>query len=389
MSKKSIIESLLAGYVEGRLSPDEKNQFFKLLADGSNEDFFREILTKNIYVSSELHPGSGRDPDFSGIYSKIIHEIDRRDYEEAESRFARRRLIFRRLLINISGAAAVFALAFFIGRVSVRNPEIKTETSVSMTEIKAPYGSRSEIRLPDGTTVILNAGSFISYSDDFNNSNRNVTLNGEAYFKVERNEFVPFIVNAGPLSITALGTEFNVKAYDDEDSIETTLVEGKVAISHEGSGDETQTIDLDPNQKAIFIRNDDGFILEDVKSKDEVTIEPVQTIMSNILIAPQVNVDQVVAWTQGRLILRGESLDNLCVELERKYNVTIVFRDEKIKKFRFTGVLMDETLEQVLNAIRLTAPIKYHLDGKTVYMISDPNSINGFSKYVKKDNQEN
>ena len=166
-------------------------------------------------------------------------------------------------------------------------------------------------------------------------------------------------------------------------------MEGKVAISREGSGDETQAIDLNPNQKAIFIRNDDGFILEDVKSKDEVTIEPVQTIMSDFLIAPQVNVDQVVAWTQGRLMLRGESLDKLCVELERKYNVKIVFRDDEIKKFRFTGVLLDETLEQVLNAIRLTAPITYHLDGKTVYLSSDLNSMNGFSKYVKKDNLGN
>ncbi len=389
MSKKHIIESLLAGYVEGRLSPDEKNQFFDLLADSANESVFRDLLMKNIYAFSAADSGTGKDPDFSNIYSRITLEIDRRDCEEAKQKSIRKRLVIRSLLINIISAAAVFALAFFIGRLSVPNPEIKTESSVSMTEIKAPYGSRSEVRLPDGTTVILNAGSYISYSDEFNNSNRNVTLKGEAYFRVEKNELVPFIVNAGPLSITALGTEFNVKAYDDEDSIETTLVEGKVAISREGSGDETQAIDLNPNQKAIFIRNDDGFILEDLKGKDEETIEPVQTIMSDFLIAPQVNVDQVVAWTQGRLMLRGESLDKLCVELERKYNVKIVFRDDEIKKFRFTGVLLDETLEQVLNAIRLTAPITYHLDGKTVYLSSDLNSMNGFSKYVKKDNLGN
>jgi len=383
MSKSKIIESLLSGYVEGRLSPEEKNQFFDLLADSTNESVFRELLMKNIYASTGTITGSGRDPDFSDIYSKIIKEIDLRDSEEAELRSIRRKSIYRRIIINISAAAAVFVFAFITGRLSMRNEVAKTEPSVSMYEVKAPYGSRSEIGLPDGTTVILNAGSFLSYSNDYNNSNRNVTLKGEAYFKVARNEYLPFVVNAGPLNITALGTEFNVKAYDDENAIETTLVTGKVEITNEGSINDAQVVGLNPNQKAIFIRNEEGFLLEDIKDSEENTIQPVQTIMSNILIAPQVNVEQVVAWTTGKLILRGESLDRLCVELERKYDVTIIFREEEIKKFRFTGVLLDETLEQVLNVIKLTAPISYSLDGKTVYMSSDPHSLNDFSKYIK------
>ena len=384
MSKKHIIESLLAGYVEGRLSPEEKNQFFDLMADSDNESVFRNLLMKNIYAFSVTDSGKGKDPDFSNIYSRITLEIDRKDCEEDKQKSVRKRMVIRSLLINIISAAAVFALAFFIGRLTARNPEIKSESSVSLSEIKAPYGSRSEIKLPDGTTVILNAGSFLSYSNEYNHSNRNVTLKGEAYFKVEKNELVPFIVNAGPLSITALGTEFNVKAYDDENSIETTLVTGKVAIAREGSVDDSQVIDLNPNQKAIFIRNEKGFVLEDVKGSVKDSIEPVQTLMTNILIAPQVNVDEVVAWTEGKLILKGESLDRLCVELERKYDVSIVFREEEIKKFRFTGVLLDETLEQVLNVIKLTAPINYSLDGKTVYLSSDPESLDDFSKHINR-----
>ncbi len=383
MSKKSIIESLLSAYIECRLSPEERNHFFDLLADSSNEVIFRELLLKNINVSSEFQSKSGKDPDFSAIYCKIMEDIDRNESEETKLRSIRRKSVYRRVFINIITAAAVFAFAFIIGRVSGKNEVDKPEYSAATVEVKAPYGSRSEIRLPDGTIVILNAGSFLNYQNDYNTTNRNVTLKGEAYFKVARNEDIPFIVNAGPLSITALGTEFNIKAYDDENSIETTLVTGKVAITQEGYGDESQAVDLNPNQKAIFIRNEGGFFLEDVKDEGKPTIEPVQTIMSNILIAPQINVDQVVAWTEGKLILKGESLDRLCVDLERKYNVTIIFREEEIKKFRFTGVLLDETLEQVLNVIKLTAPISYSLDGKTVYLSSDKNSIIDFSKYIK------
>ena len=383
MSKSSLIESLLSGYIEGRLSPEEKNQFFDLLADSTNESVFRDLLMKNIYSAPVTFSGTGKDPDFSNIYGRIIQEIDRRDSEETQLRSFRKKSLYRRLAIYISAAAAVFVVAFITGRLSTQNEAAKVDASFSMYEVKAPYGSRSEIRLPDGTTVILNAGSFLSYSNDYNNSNRNVTLKGEAYFKVARNEYIPFIVNAGPLNITALGTEFNVKAYDDEIAIETTLVTGKVEITREGSDNDSQVVDLIPNQKAIFIRNEEGFLLENVKDSDEGRIEPVKTIMSDILIAPKVNVDQVVAWTEGKLILRGENLDRLCVELERKYDVSIVFREEEIKKFRFTGVLLDETLEQVLNVIKLTAPISYSLEGKTVYLSSDPHSLDDFSKYIK------
>ena len=383
MSRKSIIELLLAGYIEDRLSPGEKNHFFELLAADGNEDLFREILTEKIHAMSEPYNESAKAPDFSGIFKKISQEIDIREQKKARLLSVRRRLLARRLVAAVSAAAAVFALAFFIGRLSVQIPETPAEIPLSMSEIKAPLGSRSEIKLPDGTTVILNAGSQLTYGNSFNYSDRNVKMSGEAYFKVERNESLPFIVNAGPLNITALGTEFNVKAYDDDNSIETTLVTGKVAITREGSDDGSGYVDLNPNQKAIFIRQDDGFILEDVEETVKKSIKPVQAIMPEILIAPHVNTDQVLAWTQGRLILKGESLNRLCVQLERKYDVTIVFKKESIKNFRFTGVLLDETLEQVLNVIKLAAPISYSLEGKTVYLDLDSNSLNDFSKYIK------
>ena len=82
--------------------------------------------------------------------------------------------------------------------------------------------------------MILNAGSVVSYRNDYNSTNRNISLAGEAYFKVARNETIPFIVNAGSISIKALGTEFNVKAYTDENIIETTLITGKINITCEG-----------------------------------------------------------------------------------------------------------------------------------------------------------
>lgn len=139
MSRKSIIELLLAGYIEDRLSPGEKNQFFELLAADGNEDLFREILTEKIHAMSEPYNESAKAPDFSGIFKKISQEIDIREQKKARLLSVRRRLLARRLVAAVSAAAAVFALAFFIGRLSVQIPETPAEIPLSMSEIKAPW----------------------------------------------------------------------------------------------------------------------------------------------------------------------------------------------------------------------------------------------------------
>ena len=96
MSKKSIIESLLSGYVEGRLTMEEKRQFFDLLADSSNEIIFREVLLKNINFTSEFQQQAGKEPDFSGIFHKIIEEIDRKDSEEAELKLIQKEILVQK-----------------------------------------------------------------------------------------------------------------------------------------------------------------------------------------------------------------------------------------------------------------------------------------------------
>jgi ferric-dicitrate binding protein FerR (iron transport regulator) len=124
--------------------------------------------------------------------------------------------------------------------------------NITYTEIRAPFGARTEIILPDGSAVWLNAGSKIKYMNVFNRDNREIQLNGEAYFKVTKNTDLPFDVKTGDLSIQALGTEFNVKSYDDEDIIETTLVEGKIAI-HQGRKQKA-SVYLEPHQQALYVK---------------------------------------------------------------------------------------------------------------------------------------
>lgn len=388
MEAKSIqvIEILLNKYLEGKSTPNEKTELFELLAATENENSIKEILLSSLIEYNEDETDK-KTVDFDRIYINIINEIKQSDINKRGNQQTFRSIKARRIVLTALSMAAVFIIAFFLGTlfsISGKNNSSGPVIAINYNEIKAPFGSKSEIILPDGTQVMLNAGSILKYRTDYNISNRDLVLVGEAYFKVAKNIGLPLYVAAGSISIKAVGTEFNVKAYDEEGIIETTLIEGKVEITQFGQNkDNNQFLDLNPNQKAVYIKDIDSFTVEKARGIDSVGVIPAKTIYENILISPKVDVNQVVAWTYGKLILRGENLENICVELQRKYDVKILFKDEEIKKYRFSGVLLDETLEQVLNVIKLTAPIKYSLEGKTVYMNSDKEQKDNYLEHLK------
>lgn len=380
------LENLLNRYLKKKCTQEEKQQLYQLLSSSDNERSFKEIIFSHLREFNE-DPQEKVVVDFDNIYNQILTGIKQKETKETKKTVAYGRIKVSWSLIKVITIAAVFCIAFFLGSLFSSSHKSKLPeqaTIVTYSEIKAPYGSKSEINLPDGSRVTLNAGSSLKYPSNFNSDNRDLILVGEAYFKVARNLEIPLIVKAGNINIKAVGTAFNVKAYDDDGLIETTLIEGKVEITHFRQGKEgNQYLNLNPKQKAIYIKESDSFTLEKIKAIDSSVIKPVKTIYNDILISPGVDVTQVIAWTQGKLIIRGESLDNLCVELQRKYNVKFIFMNEEIKKYRFSGVLLDETLEQVLNVIKLTAPINYHFEGKTVFLSTNKEQLSNYSKHLK------
>jgi transmembrane sensor len=380
------LEILLTRYLEKKLTPEEKQQLYELLSSSDNEKAFKEILFSHAddFPEDEYIKHS---VNFGSMYNQILSEIKYYEIRESEMLFLKKKRKVRRLLIQGLSLAAVFCIAFFFGRI-VKKSDNRTisgpSIAVRYTEIKAPFGARSEIKLDDGTLVILNAGSTLKYNGKYNTNNRDLILDGEAFFKVAKNIDLPLIVNAGNINIRATGTEFNVKAYSDEEIVETTLIEGKIEISQVGENAENTMLKLTPNQKAIYIKKADRLTLEKIKEIEPLAVKPAKVDGDKLLISPKVNVDQETAWTKNKMIIRGESLENICVKLQRKYNVKCIFASEDIKKFRFTGILLDETLEQVLDVIKLTSPINYWLDGKTVLMVSNKEQIENYSRHLKK-----
>jgi ferric-dicitrate binding protein FerR (iron transport regulator) len=202
---------------------------------------------------------------------------------------------------------------------------------------------------------------------------------------VAKNPDLPFNVKTGGLNIVAIGTEFNVKAYNDEGIIETTLVEGKVSIKHDQKAfKKSETVVLEAHQKAVFVKENQQLTIEDLKSVKQIKPGIIKLKKGNIYIAEKIDPVPTVSWKDNRLIFKGEELSNLLIKLERKYDVSFSFEYEEIKQFRFTGTLEDETLTQVLDVIKLSAPIDYKLDGKTVRILENKQMTKKFSGHLKK-----
>jgi ferric-dicitrate binding protein FerR (iron transport regulator) len=379
-------EILLNKLLDGKSTYSEKQQLYDIFAESENESSIKEILFRHLTEYNEDHPNH-EIVDFDGIYGNILQEIKQNENHEVGRVNVTKVPKLKMLLVYGLGIAAMVMIAFFLGTLLPRtnkNSLQESEIAINYNQINVPLGSKSEITLPDGTRVMLNAGSMLKYRSDFNLKNRDIYLIGEAYFKVAKNLNLPLYVSAGNIRIKAVGTEFNVKAYDEEGVIETTLIEGKVYITQiVKSEGENQPIDLIPNQKAIYFNKSDSFTLQKIKSIDTLLAETANRITENLMISQKVDVTQVVAWTEGKLIIRGENLDNLCIELQRKYDVNFIFKNDEIKKYRFSGILLDETLEQILDVIKRTSPINYYLEGKTVFLNSDNDQVKNYSKHLK------
>jgi transmembrane sensor len=378
---------LIIRYLENKCTEEEKHQLYELLSSSDNERLFKEVLFSHL---NEIQGGQDEDHsvDFERIYNELLSEINRRETRESERQLLQKRIKVKRLVFEGTSIAAVFCIAFLLGTVfnhdhNIVSPE-QPLPSAGYNEIKAPLGARSEIRLNDGTEVMLNSGSSIKYRSDYNSFNRDLILEGEAYFKVAKNIDLPLVVNAGNINIKATGTEFNVKAYSDEGIIETTLVNGEIEISQKGNNNKDRILVLEPNQKAIYAYRSDQLTLEKIKEIEPLAVKPAKITTDKLLISPKTDVEQVTAWTKNKLIIRSENLESLCTKLQRKYNVTFIFGDEEIKKHRFSGVLLDETLQQVMDVIKLTAPVDYLLNGKTVILVSNKEQTAKYSKNPNK-----
>jgi ferric-dicitrate binding protein FerR (iron transport regulator) len=326
-----------------------KDQFIKYLQGHCTEKEFEEILdwikegstsasgkgmVEELWNEFEPVGGQVESIKYKKILNNIHHQIDLKD---------RSRLVMgstvktsSRLLTILTRVAAILLLPVLslLLYTTFKEKGSYAENSVVL-EVEAPAGSRMNFTLGDGTKVWLNHGSKLKYPYQFDDIKRKVFLTGEAYFVVAHNDKVPFIVETSHIDVKATGTEFNVSAYDDDDMVVTTLVEGKVIVNEKEN--EGKTKEMFPNQILKY------------------TTGPKKSILESG------NTDKYVAWRNGLLIFKNDPIEDIAKKLAKWYNVEVEITNEKAKEYTCTATFTDETLAQVLELISMPTPVKFNL----------------------------
>ncbi len=366
-------------YLNQKFSPEERQKFINWLASKENEEKVRQYLydqLKNFSDTTEI-----KDVNFDRIYSNITDVID----SDSQTNYTLRKPTnnFIGMILKVAAIALIIILSTFLIN-KIIQPKPLPKVNVVYYEIKAPLGAKTEIILPDGSHVWLNAGSKLKYNAGFSLMNRDIILDGEAFFNVAKNKNIPFIVKTSDIDIKAVGTSFNVKAYSEEGTIETTLIEGKIAIIRSGK---TSSISgelyLEPNQRATFVKEKTSFEVNDIRKFIEELPPQIKVEPGKVYIIPKIDPDPIIAWKEDRMIIRGEEMESLVIKLERKYNVQMFITSDYVKKFRFSGTLDDETLQQVLDVIKLSAPIDYTIEGRSVTIKENSELRKRFKRYLK------
>lgn len=222
---------------------------------------------------------------------------------------------------------------------------IKKSDSVKMRveqqTIYVPKGGEYELLLADGSKVHLNSETKLVFPSYFEGETRQVELMGEAYFEVKK-DHKPFIVKTVDMQIEVLGTSFNVNAYQNNASVNTTLVEGSVQIH------------VPDNSKTFLLKPENNFSIN--KSSNEISIQKVST-------------DLYTAWVRGEFTFRNQTLNDIFTQLVRWYDIEIEYENPAIRTMRFTGSAEKaRPLDYLLNQIQSVTDIKYRNEGGKIIL---------------------
>jgi len=246
-----------------------------------------------------------------------------------------------RVLFPAAAAAIVLALAWTGWRFAFH----KGKPTRHHHLCSAPAG-KSRITLPDGTQVWLNSNSRLTYDEQsFGRKNRELTLNGEAFFDGAQNGEHPFIIHAGKVDIRVLGTAFNVKAYTTDSMVATTLIRGKIAVSFR-----EQTLVLQPDEKLTIPLTTIAPVIRQHLQKD-----------SSGAIAD-------ISWMHNKLAFDNNTFAELGMKMKDWYGVTIHFESNDVAQLRFTGIIDTEQIDEALKTLQLSRPFHYRINGKEVWI---------------------
>lgn len=319
--KEHIVDYLLKDEDDQSLDPVLAEWLAESEANRNDFDLYKKIWEESCsYAEADVFDSS--------LAWENVNKLNR------EKSGSRKQL--KNILYMVSGVAASLLVIVALSLMGIlkQEPDVK----VSMA---ADYGNRSEIVLPDGSVVKLNSGSEVTYSYNPKKKMREVHFQGEAFFDVSKSKDPFMIETAGGLKVKVWGTSFNLQAYADDPVVQASLVEGCIELE---SGNEK--LKMKPGEMAVF-------------DKESNNIQPVKGILSHSY-----------GWLDNKLYMEDMPLSMVCKYLERWYDVQIDIQPGLGESIRYNGVIQEETVTDVMDALSRLSHINYHVKGKHIRITS-------------------
>lgn len=284
------------------------------------------------------------------VSSAVADETQQYDVDQAFERFRKRTGLDQsgrqsyKWYRTWSVAAVAIVLLGLITVTAYWQGSRQIQSNFSDIVVEAPLGSKTKLTLPDGSTVWLNAGSKMVYSQGFGVRDRRLAFQGEGYFEVEKNDEMPFLVQTHDVNVTVVGTKFNFRNYPEDEEAVVELLEGKVALENQLKEEAVRY--LSPNEKMVLH-----------KATGEMDITSAK-------------VKEATLWTENILLFDEDLLPDIVRELERSYHVQIEIENEDLKQTRFYGQFnqLEQNIYDVLDMLSETGKLKYHEEGKVIYL---------------------
>lgn len=315
-------------YLEGNGRDGDKEIISMWFSDLKTESDIRKYYLRSWNELAQKPYNEGYDG--STILGRIYHEI-----KLEESRTLPQKRVMTRIINIVSKVAAVLFIPLITFLFIYRSNFIPDASKTAYSELYSPLGTRTMFYLPDGSSGWLNSGSYLEFPMEFKGKSREVVLRGEAYFDVISNAKKPFIVSGANIEVVAYGTSFNVLAYPEDQIIDITLVSGSIKVSG---------------------KQDDWIQYFGTLKPDQMCSYDLSTSSYKIT---TVDANKIISWKEGKLVFGNESLKEVVRKINRWYNVNIIIEDEILESYTYLATFEDETLDEVLKLLTLSAPIGY------------------------------
>ena len=332
-------------FVKWVKSPNKENQLFweKWLENHpeKKEAFYQaKTLVQNFQFRDDERYDKSQ-------FDRILKNVLKDEYSDRFKNKSKTRWINRNYSAIIKVAAAIALIATFLLLLkNIPNAATGQEIAIQSVIKQNPNGRKSTFMLPDGTIVTLNSNSKITYPSEFRGDNRLVELSGEAFFNVARDPLHPFIVRSKNLETTALGTSFDVQAFDQQNLIAVYLVTGKVRVNTPGDAFPKQYM-INPGEQLIYSEN---------QNKAQIA---------------RYDADDIL-WRNGILVFKQSNLSDFINVIERWYDVEVNITGNPQSDIKISGRFDNETLKVVLESLKFSTKINYDLNDRNVKLILNP-----------------